>query len=339
MNSQVAPNYGRRAVWLVLALGAVSVILALVSGSAENFLTFNITQLLILGILLLLGAVLLFLGQFANVSAGTIGSVIIGLGITAMIVSIVLGLGRLASDFLSFDLAQILAIGAVFVVVGLIVRNWLASTENLNVPRRIAWTVIVLGIGQIIVGIIASSNGILGFSGIQLVSLGVIFVIVGILLLIFFSGSFDPTPQPMAQLRTTPIRSSAPPAPNMPKAAAPPPTPTIIQQAAPVAPASTSAMPPIARTTTKRDDLLIIEGIGPKSKDALYKGGITSFEQIANLTPDDLYRIVKIEGGVNLVNDTKTWPKQARLLADGKVKEFEEYVKYLVNSRDADAKP
>src|SRR4051794_911377 len=119
MSSQVAPNYGRRAVWLVLALGAISVILALVSGSAENFLTFNITQLLVLGIILLVGAVLLFLGQFANIAAGTIGSVIIGLGITAMIVSIVLGLGHLASDLLSFDLSQVLALGAVFVVVGL----------------------------------------------------------------------------------------------------------------------------------------------------------------------------------------------------------------------------
>ncbi|MBA3873815.1 MAG: hypothetical protein ABI970_10015, partial [Chloroflexota bacterium] len=60
MSSQVAPNYGRRAVWLVLALGAISVILALVSGSTENFLTFNITQLLVLGVILLVGAVLLF---------------------------------------------------------------------------------------------------------------------------------------------------------------------------------------------------------------------------------------------------------------------------------------
>ena len=269
-------------------------------------------------------------------SAGTIGSVIIGLGITAMIVSIVLGLGRLASNFLSFDLTQILAVGAVFVIVGLIVRNWLASTEKINVPRRIAWTIIVLGVAQIIVGVIASNNGILGFSGIQLVSLGVIFVIVGVLLLIFFSGSVDTAPQPMAQMRTTPSDHPHPPRP-IPKANVPPPTPTIIQQAAPTAPAS--AVPPIVRSSSKRDDLLIIEGIGPKSKEALYKGGITTFEQIANLSPDDLYRIVKIEGGVNLVNDTKTWPKQARLLADGKVKEFEEYVKYLVNSRDGNAKP
>jgi predicted flap endonuclease-1-like 5' DNA nuclease len=330
MNSQAAPNYGRRAVWLVLALGAISVILALVSGSAENFLTFNITQLLVLGIILLIGAVLLFIGQFANVSPGTLGSVIIGLGITAMIVSIVLGLGHLASDLLSFDLAQVMVIGGVFTIVGLFVRNWLTATDRINVPGRIAWMVIILGATQIVVGFIANSTGLLGFSGVQLVALGVVFVIVGILLLIFFNGTVEPVPPPMAQPRTTPIKSSAPPAPSMPKANVPPPMPTIVQQSAPTA----SAPAPAPRATNKRDDLLIIEGIGPKSKEALYKGGITSFEQIANLTPDDLYRIVKIEGGVNLINDTKTWPKQARLLADGKMKEFEEYVKYLVNARD-----
>lgn len=334
MNSQIAPNYGRRAVWLLLALGAVGIILALVSGSAANFLTFNLTQLLVLGILLGIGAILLFLGQFADVSTGTITGIIIGLGITAMIVAIVLGLGRLASDFLSFDLSQILALGAIFVVVGLVVRNWVNSTDKINVPRRIAWIIILLGAVGIIAGLVSSSINLLGFSGIQLLALGVLFAIVGALLLIFYSVDLDPAPLPMAQPRTMPVRSSAPPAPSMPKAAAPvpAPTPTVTTQAAPPAAA------PLIRASGKRDDLLIIEGIGPKSKEALYKGGITSFEQIANLTPDDLYRIVKIEGGVNLVNDTKTWPKQARLLADGKTKEFEEYVKYLVNSRDPNSK-
>jgi predicted flap endonuclease-1-like 5' DNA nuclease len=335
-NSQVAPNYGRRAVWLILALGAVSVILALVSGSAENFLTFNITQLLVLGIILLVGAVLLLFGQFANISAGTIGSVIIGIGITAMIVSIVLGLGRLASDFLSFDLTQILALGAVFVVVGLIVRNWLISTNRVNVPQRIGWIVIVLGLVGIITGLVANSVNLLGFSAVQLLALGVIFAVVGILILIFFSGNIDPVQKPMAQLRTAPVKSSAPSAPSMPSTPVQPTRTVVTTQAVPSTPSAAPA--PAARATNKLDDLLIIEGIGPKSKEALYKSGITSFEQIANLTPDDLYRIIKIEGGVNLVSDTKTWPKQARLLADGKVKEFEEYVKYLVSSRDSNNK-
>ena len=123
----------------------------------------------------------------------------------------------------------------------------------------------------------------------------------------------------------------------MPKAVVPPTHTVVTTQVVPPAPAPTPTIP-VARATTKRDDLLIIEGIGPKSKEALYKAGITSFEQIANLSPDDLYRIIKIEGGVNLVSDTKTWPKQARLLADGKIKEFEEYVKVLVNSRDPNNK-
>ncbi|MCA0456583.1 MAG: hypothetical protein LCI00_21600 [Chloroflexi bacterium] len=337
MNAQVAPNYGRRAVLLILALGVVGVILALVSGSTDNFLTFNITQVLVLGILLLVGAVLLFLGQFASISPGTIGSVIIGLGVTAMIVSIVLGLGRLASDFLSFDLTQILVLGGVFVVVGFIVRSWLGSTERINVPRRIAWITIAIGIVGIIVGVVANSMNVLGFSPIQLIALGVVFAIVGVLLLLFFSGDIDPTPAPMAHIRTQPLRSSAPAAPPMPRASVPPPTPTVTTQAAPPVPAA-PVVTPAARATGKRDDLLIIEGIGPKSKEALNKAGITSFEQIANLSPDDLYRIVKIEGGVNLVGDAKTWPKQARLLADGKMKEFEEYVKYLVNSRDLNTK-
>lgn len=336
MNAQVAPNYGRRAVLLILALGVVGVILALVSGSTDNFLTFNTTQVLVMGILLLAGAVLLFLGQFANISPNTIGSVIIGLGITAMIVAIVLGLGRLASDFLSFDLTQILALGAVFVVVGFIVRNWLGSTEKVNVPRRIAWTTIAIGILGIVAGVVANSISLLGFSSVQLIALGVVFVIVGVLLLLFFSGELDPAPPPMAQIRTQPLRSSAPPAPSMPKASVAP-APTVTTQAAPP-PAPAPVAVPVVRASAKRDDLLIIEGIGPKSKDVLNKAGITSFEQIANLTPDDLYRIIKVEGGVNLVGDTKTWPKQARLLADGKMKEFEEYVKYLVNSRDLNNK-
>ncbi len=55
------------------------------------------------------------------------------------------------------------------------------------------------------------------------------------------------------------------------------------------------------------------------------------------MSAQDLTRVVK-EGGVNLINDATTWPKQAQLLADGKMKEFEEYVRVLVNSRDPNQK-
>jgi predicted flap endonuclease-1-like 5' DNA nuclease len=89
-----------------------------------------------------------------------------------------------------------------------------------------------------------------------------------------------------------------------------------------------------AAAPAQRDDLIIIEGIGPKSQEALFKAGITTFKQVAEMSPKDLERIVKTEGGVNLVNDPATWPQQAKLLAEGRRQEFDELVKRLVNSRD-----
>lgn len=75
------------------------------------------------------------------------------------------------------------------------------------------------------------------------------------------------------------------------------------------------------------DDLLIIEGIGPKVKDALTRAGITTFAQVAGMTPDELHRVVKIEAGVKIVDGaTRSWPQQARLLAEGRLAEFKRLV-------------
>jgi predicted flap endonuclease-1-like 5' DNA nuclease len=134
----------------------------------------------------------------------------------------------------------------------------------------------------------------------------------------------------MAQPRAMP---TAPKAPPMPGAEAQVARAEAAVRAVPAAPMS--AAPP---APDKKDDLTVIEGIGPKSAEALYKAGIFTFQQVASLTPDQLEEIVKVRGGVNLVNDAKSWPKQARLLADGKMKEFEEYTRYLINSRDPDKK-
>ena len=79
--------------------------------------------------------------------------------------------------------------------------------------------------------------------------------------------------------------------------------------------------------------------IGSESQSLCVRNGSTLADRRPGfLALEPPFRIIKIEGGVNLVSDTKTWPKQARLLADGKIKEFEEYVKVLVNSRDPDSK-
>lgn len=325
MRAEGTPNYGIRALLLLLALGALGVVLALASNSTGNILTFNLNHILGLGVILLIGGLLLLLGLFRDVSANTIANLIIGLGVVAVIVSIVLGLGRLASDFLSFDLTQILLLGALFVIVGFLLKTWLNDSQVV-IPRRIAWILIVLGVLFAIAALIAGAGTLLGFIPTQMLALGALFVVVGILLLLLYQGSLDvPTPAAMAQARVTSMKAASS-VPTTPK-----PVAAVTNQVAPPAPTAPRSEVP---SMDKKDDLTIIEGIGPKSADALYKAKIYTFSQIAELSPEDLYRIVKIEGRVNLVNDPKTWPKQAKLLAEGKKEEFEEYIKQLVNSRD-----
>lgn len=64
------------------------------------------------------------------------------------------------------------------------------------------------------------------------------------------------------------------------------------------------------------DDLTTIEGIGPKINSVLNAAGITTFEQVANTSVDDLNRIVKTEGGVRIAFP-ESWPEQAELAAKG----------------------
>lgn len=102
-----------------------------------------------------------------------------------------------------------------------------------------------------------------------------------------------------------------------------------VKQAPKAAPA------PKAEKAAAGDKLTRIEGLGPKSAEALHKAGITTFAQIAASTGEDLERIVKEEGGVNIVaGQTKSWPKQAQFLVDGDEAGFKEYTDRLVGGRE-----
>ncbi|MCA9910683.1 MAG: TfoX/Sxy family DNA transformation protein, partial [Anaerolineae bacterium] len=83
-----------------------------------------------------------------------------------------------------------------------------------------------------------------------------------------------------------------------------------------------------------QDDLKRIEGIGPKVEKTLNAAGITTFAQMAEMSADDLYRIVKVEGKVNIVGDAATWPKQAKLLAEGDEDGLKAYQDRLVGGRE-----
>lgn len=71
---------------------------------------------------------------------------------------------------------------------------------------------------------------------------------------------------------------------------------------------------PEPATSSKRaDDLTTIVGIGPKTASALYKAGIQTFKDLANLDEQNLINTLK-EAGIRTTR-TETWPKQASIAA------------------------
>ena len=70
-------------------------------------------------------------------------------------------------------------------------------------------------------------------------------------------------------------------------------------------------------STIVKDDLTLIEGIGPKIGNLLKTSGINSFSKLAAATPNEIKSILS-KGGSNYVShDPTTWPDQAQLAAAG----------------------
>jgi large subunit ribosomal protein L21 len=65
------------------------------------------------------------------------------------------------------------------------------------------------------------------------------------------------------------------------------------------------------------DDLVKIEGIGPKINDLLVKAGITTFAQLAVTPAEKIREILKAGGNRFASHDPSTWAEQAALAAKG----------------------
>lgn len=65
------------------------------------------------------------------------------------------------------------------------------------------------------------------------------------------------------------------------------------------------------------DDLVIIEGIGPKIAELLIADGITSFQELADTPVEKLREILDNAGSRFKMHDPGSWPKQAKLAAEG----------------------
>ena len=104
------------------------------------------------------------------------------------------------------------------------------------------------------------------------------------------------------------------------------------KMAEPVIPQKSAAFAaPVVPVAAKPDDLVIIEGIGPKIAALLNQKGITTFAQLAAAEIPFLEKLLK----ENSLQFTKpgSWPEQARLAAAGKMDELKALQDKLVAGR------
>jgi len=79
------------------------------------------------------------------------------------------------------------------------------------------------------------------------------------------------------------------------------------------------------------DDLTLIEGIGPKIQSILREASVDTYAKIADLLPEEIMGILQA-GGIRLAV-AETWPKQAKLAAEGKMAELDELQEKLKGGR------
>ncbi|HMU10582.1 MAG TPA: glycoside hydrolase family 13 [Ferruginibacter sp.] len=98
--------------------------------------------------------------------------------------------------------------------------------------------------------------------------------------------------------------------------------PETIQKAKTVKAAKTKAAAK-AKTEIVKDDLTEVEGIGKKIEVLLNKSGISSYKQLSKATVKKLKQILEEAGSKYRMHNPGTWPKQAKLAADGKWDELD----------------
>ena len=82
------------------------------------------------------------------------------------------------------------------------------------------------------------------------------------------------------------------------------------------------ASAPAVLSAPSKDDLEIIEGIGPKIAQVLVANGITTFAQLADANSDAITAMLKASGGRFGLANPASWAEQSALLRDGKMDEF-----------------
>lgn len=77
--------------------------------------------------------------------------------------------------------------------------------------------------------------------------------------------------------------------------------------------------------SAKGDNLTKVEGIGPKASGALVDAGINTFEKLATSTVPTIQKVLDESDGRFGMMNPGSWPKQARMAADGKWDELKKW--------------
>lgn len=101
-----------------------------------------------------------------------------------------------------------------------------------------------------------------------------------------------------------------------------------------IAPADESQPTRRAQAIGKPDDLVIIEGIGPKISRLLQENGIRTFAELAAADINQVEEILQ-KAGLSNITDPATWAEQAQLAADGKWDELKTLQNTLKGGRRA----
>ncbi len=84
----------------------------------------------------------------------------------------------------------------------------------------------------------------------------------------------------------------------------------------------------------KKDNLRKIEGIGPKIEELLNNAGIETFKALSVKSRDAIKELLNEAGPQFRMHEPESWPHQAKLAADDKWDELEEYQDFLNGGRE-----
>jgi predicted flap endonuclease-1-like 5' DNA nuclease len=85
--------------------------------------------------------------------------------------------------------------------------------------------------------------------------------------------------------------------------------------------------------TSQKDDLKIVEGIGPKIEKLFHEASIFTFSDLSKTEISYIKDILERAGSRYLMHDPTTWPKQAKLAMEGRWDELKKWQSELDKGR------